>query len=158
VNSIAMEKELDDEDRFARLGLIVALSSALLIAIGVCFFYFWYASYRPNDYTDVYSRLGLDPQPVAVEQSSSIKPRLSQLKREPCFKDAVAELSAGLSEDGYPREAANSLIGFVKRCPGSDFLLANAYGPLMQIGDLRGAFRWPRSSVSCQFAISILAR
>ena len=133
------------EDSNFRYFLIAIGILATLVAVGGIILY-WQSSMSPRtsmppkSYGDVYANLGLRPLPRGVEASPEIERRLEQLKREPCFKDAVAELSEELSKAGYPRESANSLIGFVKHCPGSDFLLANAYDPLLQIGDLKGAF------------------
>jgi aspartyl protease family protein len=102
-------------------------------------FFFWYSLGLSKNYSEVYSRLGIVHLPKSIEELERIQVRLEQLKREPCFRDAVADLSDQLREAGYPRESAISLINFTKFCPGTEFLLANAYSPLVEIGDLQGA-------------------
>lgn len=95
-----------------------------------------------NDrFHSVYNQLGISPLPSAVEGRQIIQRRLEQLSREPCYRDAIAELSDELLQAGYPRESAASLLSFADRCPGSVFLLAGAYQALMSISDSSGAVR-----------------
>ena len=87
----------------------------------------------------MYTKLGVVPLPQAVEHLPQVQFRLDQLHREPCFKDAITGLADALLKAGYPRESASALINFVKHCPSSEYLLAEAYDPLLRIGDLQGA-------------------
>jgi predicted aspartyl protease len=136
--TLPFQRDLD-EDR-SDLGRFIVIFCILTVIIGgLGGVFYWYSYSQSTGYADVYSKLGIPSLPRAVEASPEIQSRLDQLKREPCFKDAAAELSVALSNAGYPRESASSIMEFAKRCPGSDFLLANAYSPLVQIGDLRGA-------------------
>jgi tetratricopeptide (TPR) repeat protein len=89
----------------------------------------------------VYDQLGILPLPPAVERQQIIQQGLEQLGREPCYRDAIAQLSDGLLQAGYPRESATSLLRFTDRCPGSVFLLAGAYQALTTISDSSGALQ-----------------
>jgi len=91
----------------ARLEL--AIDSALVLGGG--FGYWYYASQKLNDiakdasrqipsnfktsapeFEAVYAQLGIQPLPSTVERQQRVQARLSQLSREPCYRDAVVDL------------------------------------------------------------------
>src|SRR5262245_34961439 len=111
-----------DERRFPII-LIVLL---FLTAIGAGSAYWYYATRPPAEpaYKDVYAQLGISPLPARIELRPHIRDRLDELRREPCYRDAMFRLSDALVEAGYPRESAVGILSFAKRCTGSDDLLA----------------------------------
>ena len=129
-------QEFERSDWWRYIAIFCVLVIIIASVAGVLY---WYQTSESGTYNDVYAKLGFAPLPRAVERSRAIQSRLDQLRREPCYKEAVNGLSDALSQGGYPRESSLSLINFVKRCPGSEYLLANAYDALRQIGDLHGA-------------------
>src|SRR5215470_3774589 len=70
----------------------------------------------PSDFEATYNQLGIQPLPSTIEGQQRISSRLAQLKREPCYTDAIIGLGRALLDAGYPREAATSLRSFVRRC------------------------------------------
>jgi hypothetical protein len=81
------------------------------------------------------------PLPTTVALLSQVRNRLDQLSREPCYNEAIVGLSDALRKEGYPRESANVLLNFAKRCAGSEYVLIGAYDPLIDIGDFSAALR-----------------
>jgi tetratricopeptide (TPR) repeat protein len=91
------------------------------------------------EFEAVYAQLGIQPLPSTVERQEQVEARLSQLNREPCYRDAVVNLARALLKNGYPRESATSLRSFVKRCGGVEEILPLAYDGLRRISDFSGA-------------------
>ena len=118
----------------------------LVLVLGGGFGYWYYASQKLNhiakdaprqvpsdfktsapEFEAVYAQLGIQPLPSTVERQQQVQARLSQLSREPCYKDAVVDLARALLKNGYPRESATSLRSFAKRCGGVEEILPLAY-------------------------------
>jgi tetratricopeptide (TPR) repeat protein len=129
---------------------LLALITAVLLVTGVFVFYpslpkslsssIEQLAVPPNDrFSDLYEKLSISRLPASVERQPAISGRLEQLNREPCYRDAISELSDALLNAGFPRESAVVLISFANRCPGSDHLLAGAYNALMAVSDATGA-------------------
>jgi clan AA aspartic protease (TIGR02281 family) len=91
------------------------------------------------EHSAVYQSLGIAPLPSSIEKLPQIRGPLDRLNREPCYKDAIADLADHLIKVGYPREAATSLRSFVQRCKNSEGLLRIAYSALESLSDYRGA-------------------
>lgn len=137
--------EIDPQDRLLRpterrRSVSVALIIILLfiVAVGVGIFYWQKASY-----TEVYKQLNITALPLTVELQPGIYNRLGQLSREPCYRDAIIGLSDALLDAGYPRESANSVLAFVKRCGGTDnvSILTRAYIGFKKVSDYSAAIQ-----------------
>jgi tetratricopeptide (TPR) repeat protein len=131
-------------ERYFLTVLLAFIITAILV--GGAFIFYQNGEPTPristNDqFLSVYNQLAISALPAAVERQLPIHSRLEQLKREPCYRDAIAGLSDALLEAGFPRESAASLVSFANRCPGSDYLLAGAYQAMMTISDSSRAFR-----------------
>ena len=143
------------ENRIFPITLIVIV---LVLVLGSGFGYWYYASQKLNhiakeaprqtpsnfkisapEFEAVYAQLGIQPLPSTVERQQQVQARLSQLSREPCYRDAVVDLARALLKNGYPRESATSLRSFVRRCGGVEEILPPAYGELRRISDFSGA-------------------
>jgi tetratricopeptide (TPR) repeat protein len=74
-----------------------------------------------------------------VERKQQVQRRLAQLSREACYTDAIVGLGQALLDAGYPREAANSLRTFVKRCGSASEILPYAYAAFERINDFFAA-------------------
>jgi tetratricopeptide (TPR) repeat protein len=130
----------------------------LVLVLGGGFGYWYYASQKLNHiakdtarqipsnfktpapgFEAVYAHLGIQPLPSTVERQHQVQARLSQLSREPCYRDAVIDLARALLKNGYPRESATSLRNFVKRCGGVEEILPPAYDGVRRIRDFSGA-------------------
>jgi clan AA aspartic protease (TIGR02281 family) len=140
--------KLDPQDRILqaeerRFPIVAVLLIALVAIVGGGAAYWYLARPETADpgLRDVYAQLGIAPLPPGVERQQRIRSRLDQLRREPCYRDAMIDLSDALVAAGYARESATSLIGFAKRCTGSDDLLAGAYDALLRVSDFREALR-----------------
>jgi clan AA aspartic protease (TIGR02281 family) len=96
-------------------------------------------SHVGSEFERVYNQLGIQPLPSNVERREQIQSRLDQLNREACYTDAIVGLGRALLAAGYPREAANSLRSFVKRCGSAPEVLPVAYSALERINDFSGA-------------------
>ena len=96
-------------------------------------------SHVGSEFERVYSQLGIQPLPSNVERREQVQRRLDQLSREPCYKDAIVGLGRALLDAGYPREAANSLRTFVKRCGSASEVLPLAYTAFERINDFSAA-------------------
>src|SRR5262249_20098627 len=135
---------------------ITLIVVALVLVLGGGFGYWYYASPKLNDiakdasrqipsnfktseFEAVYAQLGIQPLPSTVERQQQIQAPLSQLSREPCYRDAVVDLARTLLKNGYPRESATSLRSFAKRCGGGEDILPLAYEGLRRISDFSGA-------------------
>jgi aspartyl protease family protein len=110
----------------------------LLLVVGGGVAYWYYSSQKP-EFEIVYTQLGIQPLPSTVERQQQVQARLSQLNREPCYRDAVVDLARALLKNGYPRESATSLRSFTKRCGGVEEILPLAYDGLRRISDFSGA-------------------
>jgi tetratricopeptide (TPR) repeat protein len=143
------------ENKIFPITLIVIV---LVLVLGGGFGYWYYASQKlnhiakdaprqipsnfktsPPEFEAVYAQLGIQPLPSAVERQQQVQARLSQLSREPCYKDAVVDLARALLKNGYPRESATSLRSFAKRCGSVEEILPLAYDGLRRISDFSGA-------------------
>ena len=83
--------------------------------------------------------LAFNPCPRTWNVSNGFRVRLAQLGREACYTDAIVDLGRALLDAGYPREAANSLRTFGKRCGSATEVLPIAYSALERINDFSGA-------------------
>ena len=136
--------DLDPLDRISRpeeRRFPVVFGIFVVIAALGCGWAYWYYASTKASYAGVYAELGIAPLPIAAELQPQVRNRLEQLGREPCYRAAISGLSQALLAAGYPRESATTVLGFVQRCPGSDDLLAFAYGSLIQVGDFAQALR-----------------
>jgi aspartyl protease family protein len=140
-----------------RIFPITLIAIVLVLLLGGGFGYWYYASQKLNhiakdaprqipsnfksapEFEAVYAQLGIQPLPSTVEQQQQVQARLSQLGREPCYRDAVVDLARALLKNGYPRESATSLRSFAKRCGGVEEILPLAYEGLSRISDFSGA-------------------
>src|SRR5579862_6900466 len=84
------------------VGAIVAFVVILVVLFGVCLTY-WRTS---SAFSEVYRRLNINPLPLTIELQPRVYGRLDQLRREPCYQDALIGLSDALLDLGYPRESA----------------------------------------------------
>ena len=83
-----MTFEAGYENRIFPITLIVIV---LVLVLGGGFGYWYYVSQKP-EYEAVYTQLGIQPLPSSVERKERVQARLSQLSREPCYRDAVVDL------------------------------------------------------------------
>jgi hypothetical protein len=146
--------KLDPKDRPLHLaernrpvGIVIAMILVLVVALGASIFY-WQMSSKYTDrtsfnYNVVLKQLNILPLPSTVMLQPRVYNRLDQLSREPCYQDAIVELSDALLDAGYPRESATSLLAFAKRCgiTNNEELLTRAYSSLKKWGILRLPFR-----------------
>lgn len=130
--------EVSPQDRIPRRRnrtFPVALLVILMLGGGA----FWYFSSQNERLSLVYGQLGIEPLPITVAWQPNVQTRLDQLRREPCYRDAVVKLANELVAADYPREAAISLRTFVARCGGAREVLPVAYEALNRVGDFPGA-------------------
>ena len=92
-----------------------------------------------NQYASVLAQLNSSSLPSNFAAYPGAQPRLDQLKREPCDREAILPLAQLMTDAGYPRESANSLIRFGERCGASTEFLEPAYAALIRIGDFNDA-------------------
>jgi len=153
-----------NQDRIFPITLIVIVF-VLLLSGG--FGYWYYASQKLNhiakdaphqipsnfkapEFEAVYAQLGIQTLPSTVERQQQVQARLSQLSREPCYRDAVVDLARALLKNGYPRESATSLRSFAKRCGGVEEILPLAYEGLRRISDFSGALEVAKQLVDAE--------
>ena len=136
--------EIDPKDRLLHLaerkrpvGIVIATIWFLVVIFGAGAFY-WRMS---SNYTEVFKQLNIPPLPPTVVLRPPVYNRLDQLSREPCYQDAIVELSDALLDLGYPRESATSLLAFARRCgvTNNEELLTHAYSSFKKVGDLAAA-------------------
>ena len=94
---------------------------------------------KGSEFERVHKELGIQPLPSNVERQPQVQSRLAQLRREACYTDAIVGFGQALLDAGYPREAANSLRTFVKRCGSASEVLPHAYYGLERINDFSAA-------------------
>jgi aspartyl protease family protein len=154
------------ENRIFPITLIVIV---LVLVLGGGFGYWYYASQKLNhiakdaprqipsnfktsapEFEAVYAQLGIQPLPSTVERQQQVQARLSQLSREPCYRDAVVDLARALLKNGYPRESATSLRSFAKRCGSVEEILPLAYDGLRRISDFSGALEVAKQLVDAE--------
>lgn len=82
----------------------------------------------------VLSELGITV-PDAIARRPMIARELGALSREKCDRKAIFDLSKTLEEEGYRREAAESLVGFSKQCGGYAEAIRQAINVLLDISD-----------------------
>src|SRR5947208_2395820 len=90
------------------------IALAVLVTLGAAAF-FMYDAMGPT-YAGVYDRLGLAALPPAVEMNPGVRPRLEELRRNPCSRDAIIPLAEGLMRADMAREGATSILNFSIRC------------------------------------------
>jgi clan AA aspartic protease (TIGR02281 family) len=139
--------EIDPQDRLlhftakkGRAGTVIALTLAAIAIFGAGIFYWIFVS---QTFADVYKQLNIAPLPITVEFRPKIYSRLDQLKREPCYSEAIVELSDELLDVGYPRESAAIVLAFANRCGSAEntSLLSRAYIGLTEVSDFSGALQ-----------------
>jgi len=146
--------KLDPKDRPLHLaernrpvGMVIAMILVLVVALGAGIFYWQmspkYADRTLSDYSGVLKQLNILPLPSTVVLQPRVYSRLDQLSREPCYQDAIVELSDALLDAGYPRESATSLLAFAKRCgiTNNEELLTRAYSSFKKVGDFAVALQ-----------------
>jgi predicted aspartyl protease len=138
--------EIDARDRALhfsqpkrRYGAVVAIIVILIACLAAGIFY-WRTQ---ATYSEVYRQLNISSLPITIEFQSQIYNRIDQLRREPCYKDAVIGLSDALIEAGYPRESALSLGAFAERCRAIDDedILDREYDAFSKMDDFSAALR-----------------
>jgi tetratricopeptide (TPR) repeat protein len=138
--------EIDPRDRALHLtkrkrpldaAIVVIVFLVFLIGGG---YFYWQVS---SAYSEIYKQLNIAPLPVTVELQPRFRDILNRLGREPCYRDAVVDLSDALLDSGYPRESATSLLAFAKRCDAAadEEILARAYIAFKKISDLPDALQ-----------------
>jgi tetratricopeptide (TPR) repeat protein len=132
----------DDDTGFPLFKIVAAVVVIFALVGGLSYWYFAPQSApQPPIFNDVYSRLGIAPLPPSVERQPEFQKRLSQLRREPCYVDAILGLSDELFHADYPCESATSVQTFAKRCDNlaNVSILYYAYRGLTQVSDFSGA-------------------
>jgi clan AA aspartic protease (TIGR02281 family) len=117
---------------------VAALGVAVVIAVGVGAYYFYVQS-SGKQYKAVLEQLDASSLPENFERYPEAQHRLDQLRREPCDREAILPLAELMTQAGYPREGARSLIKFGERCGQSVEFLRPAYALLVRLGDFIGA-------------------
>ena len=139
--------EIDPQDRLLHftkhkrpIGTIIAIILVAIAILGAGGFYWMFVS---QIFADVYKQLNIAPLPITVELKPNIYSRLDQLKREPCYREAIIELSDELLDAGYPRESATSVLAFANRCGNSEnvSLLSRAYIGFSKVSDFSDALQ-----------------
>ena len=69
-----------------------------------------------EDFSGLYSRLGVAPLATGVEASTDVHAGLVKLAREPCDPKAVFKLTEAVAKAGEERWAAQSLVGWSRQC------------------------------------------
>jgi tetratricopeptide (TPR) repeat protein len=85
---------------------------------------------QPDEFADVYQKLGIAPLPAGLAASTKISSNLAGLAKEPCDKRAIFALQGALVTAREERIAANALSGFAANCPQSEsetFLAAEIF-------------------------------
>src|ERR1700722_13222476 len=123
------------KNRTPRIVWVVLLAALSLAGAAL----YGYYVLQEQKFETVYSQLGIDALPLTVALRPDVENRLDQLKREPCYQDALIRLARDLLDAGYPREAAVGSINFVKRCGGARAVLPNAYDALERVNDFSAA-------------------
>jgi predicted aspartyl protease len=139
------DRPLHLAERKRSVGIVIATILFLIAVIGAGIF-FWRSSSNytdPSNYTEVFKQLNIPPLPPTVLLQPRVYNRLDQLGREPCYQDAIVELSDALLDSGYPRESAVSLLTFARRCKttNNEELLARAYSSFKKVGDFAAALQ-----------------
>src|ERR1700730_1135973 len=116
-----MKSNSESSASFGDNTFFIAMTVIILFVGLVAGFLYWRYTPAKVDYAIVYEQLGISPLPSSIETLAQIQKRFDQLRREPCYRDAIADLSESLIKVGYPREAATSLRSFVKRCKNSEW-------------------------------------
>src|ERR1039458_2162556 len=112
--------EIDPQDRLQNfterkrpVGTVIIIILAGIAILGAGLYYWVFVSQK---FADVYTQLNLAPLPITVELRPEFYNRLDQLKREPCYREAIIGLADSLLDSGYPRESATILLAFAQRC------------------------------------------
>ena len=138
--------EIDPRDRpqylsrpRRRIRAVVLTIFAIGIILGAGAAY-WQIS---SSFSQVYKRLNIASLPLTLELQPRFYTLLNQLSREPCYRDAVTELSDALLDSGYPRESATSLLAYASRCgdTNNDLILIKAYAGFEKINDYSDALQ-----------------
>jgi clan AA aspartic protease (TIGR02281 family) len=111
-----------------------AIAFFVLAAMVGAGLYGWHSA-QVSNFAEVYRDLGIARLPVKVELQSDTRSRLEQLKREPCYHDAIVGFANALMAEGYPRDADKSLVNFAKRCGGSYAISLLRYNALLRASD-----------------------
>jgi predicted aspartyl protease len=139
--------EIDPQDRLRYqterrrpiAGKITIIFAAIAI-LGVSLFYWVFVSQK---FADVYTQLNIAPLPFTLELRPEVYSRLDQLKREPCYREAIIALAGSLLDSGYPRESAIGLLAFAHRCGDAqnETLLERAYIGFKKVSDFSAALK-----------------
>src|ERR1039458_2041064 len=139
--------EIDPQDRLQNfterkrpVGTVIIIILAGIAILGAGLYYWVFVSQK---FADVYTQLNLAPLPITVELRPEFYNRLDQLKREPCYREAIIGLADSLLDSGYPRESATSLLAFAQRCGDAqnEALLERAYIGLKKVSDFSAALK-----------------
>ena len=85
----------------------------------------------------VYERLGA--LPLKAARDPFVWLRLEELKREPCDQKSISDYALALDKLGYRREAANSLVSFVRHCGAPTSALHRAADIYLKLTDYERA-------------------
>ena len=92
-----MKSNSDSSAAFGDNTFFIALTVAILfVGVGAGFLYWRYMPSKV-DYTSVYEALGISSLPSNIETMPQVQKRLDQLRREPCYREAIADLADGAS-------------------------------------------------------------
>jgi len=116
----------------------LAIAFVVLAAMVGAGFYGWHSA-QVSNFAAVYRDLGIARLPVKVELQSDTRARLEQLKREPCYHEAIVGFAYALMAEGYPRDADTSLVNFSRRCGGSYAISLLRYNALLRASDFPAA-------------------
>jgi predicted aspartyl protease len=116
-----------------------AILLLLLLGFGLAGGLYGFYRFQNERFGSVYTQLGIETLPLWLSWQPSTQTDLDQLRREPCYRDAVVKLGNELIDAGYPREAATSLRSFATRCGNPRQVLPLAYEALRRVGDFAGA-------------------
>jgi predicted aspartyl protease len=139
--------EIDPQDRLQNfterkrpVGTVIIIILAGMAILGAGLYYWVFVSQK---FADVYTQLNIAPLPITVELRPEFYNRLDQLKREPCYREAIIGLADSLLDSGYPRESATSLLAFAQRCGDAqnEALLERAYIGLKKVSDFSAALK-----------------
>jgi hypothetical protein len=103
-------------EKYLLITLLALIITALLVTSAYIFFPYPPGSLSSssierlvapsNDkFRGLYERLAISPLPAAAERQSAISSRLEQLNREPCYRNAISELSDALFDAGFRERA-----------------------------------------------------
>ena len=135
--------EIDPQDRLLHshdskrpIGIIISSILIAVTCLGGALFYWMFVW---QNFSNVYRQLNIAPLPLTLELRPEFYHPLNLLRREACDREAILPLAKLITEAGYPREGAKSLISFGEKCGSSTELLEPAYDAFIRLGDFKSA-------------------